>query len=81
MANPNVKKQIDKIDDELQVLLKHVNQYSGISEKDAFYIDTRCSNIAQSAARIGAIARQARGDKTSKKLVRSVRKALGYTTT
>lgn len=79
MPNPNVRKRLDNISDELQILLEHVIQHSGVSEKDALAIDNRCCDIAEMAARIGAEARARQGNRSSKTLVRDVRKALGYT--
>ena len=80
MANPNIRKRLDNIADELDMLVQHVVQHSGVSAKDALAIDNRCSDIAEQAARIAAEAREAQGNTSGKTLVRDVRRALGYTT-
>ena len=80
MANPNVRIHLDNIAEELGMLLQHVIQHSGVSEKDAMAVDKRCDDIAEMAARIGAVARERQGNRSSKTLVRNVRRALGYTT-
>lgn len=79
MPNLNVKKRLEAISNELAAVLQHVTQHSGVSEKDALFVDSRCSEIAEMAARVGVVAREAQGDRSSKKLVTNVRKALGYT--
>ena len=79
MANPNIRKHLDNIADELDMLVKHVVQHSGVSTKDALAIDNRCSDIAEQAARIAAEARHTQGNTSGKTLVRDVRRALGYT--
>jgi hypothetical protein len=80
MANPNIRKRLDNISDELDMLVEHVLQHSGVSAKDALAIDNRCSDIAEQAARIGAEARLRQGNTSGETLVRDVRRALGYTT-
>jgi hypothetical protein len=79
MANPNVRKRLDNISDELDMLVKHVVQHSGVSEKDALAIDNRCADIVEQAARIGAEARLRQNNRSGETLVRDVRRALGYT--
>lgn len=79
MPNPNVRKRLDNICTELDMLAEHVALHSGISERDALAIDNRCSDIAELAAKIGAEARARQGNRSGKTLVRDVRKALGYT--
>ena len=79
MANPNLRKRLDNIADELEMLVLHVAQHSGVSAKDALAVDNRCSDIAQLVAQIATEARHVQGNTTGKTLVRDVRKALGYT--
>jgi hypothetical protein len=79
MSNPNVRKRLDNISDELDQLAQHVLHHSGVSAKDALAIDNRCSDIAEQAARIAAEARAAQGNRSGETLVRDVRRALGYT--
>jgi len=79
MANPNIRKRLDNIADDLDMLVQHVVQHSGVSTKDALAIDNRCSDIVEQAARIAAEARAAQGNTSGETLVRNVRRALGYT--
>jgi hypothetical protein len=78
MSNLNVKKQLENISVNLAAVLKQVVQHSGVSEENALFVDSRCSEIAEMAARIGTVAREAQGNRSSKTLVTKVRKALGY---
>jgi hypothetical protein len=78
MSNPNILKHLNNISDELDMLVEHVVQHSGISAKDALAIDNRCTDIAEQAARIASEARQAQGNTNGKNLVRDIRRALGY---
>lgn len=52
MANPNVRKKIEKIVAELQALEKHVNMYGGIPEKDARAVLFRLEDLENAAAGI-----------------------------
>lgn len=79
MTNPRLKQQLERISNDLGHLLKHVVQYSGIAEGDAVFVDNLASEIAETAARIGAEARRELGDRTTGRLVKNVRKSLGYT--
>jgi len=78
MANPNVKKQLERIGNELQALNHHVRLYGGISKADAMKIDTEATNLAETAASIAEQARAAYGS-SERGLVTKVRKALGFT--
>jgi hypothetical protein len=79
MPNLNVLKRLDNICDELTMLTEHVIQHSGIAFKDALAVDNRCSDIAQMAAQIAAVARERQGNHSGATLLRDVRRALGYT--
>ena len=79
MANTNVRKRLDNICSELDMLAEHVKLHSGVSAKDAVAIDNRCADIAEAAAHIGAEARLRQGNTSGETLVRDVRRALGYT--
>jgi hypothetical protein len=79
MPNIRVKARLESLADELQTVLQHVVQHSGVSPKEAVAIDNRCCEIAESAARIAAVAREASGNRTAETVVRNVRRSLGYT--
>lgn len=59
MANPNVKKRLENISDELEFLEEHVIQYGGIAEKDARFILNVVDDIIASAETIKRVARRA----------------------
>lgn len=87
MSNPNVRKQLDKIAGELDNLGRHVVQYSGISAKDAHYVQNACSQIVQMAGRLieeAELVERAGGGGVSpgrgkRGVVKKLRKALGFT--
>lgn len=79
MPNIRIKSRLETLADELQTVLQHVIQHSGVSPKDAMAVDNRCCEIAEMAARIAAVARETQGNRTADTVVRDVRRALGYT--
>lgn len=79
MANVNVRKRLERISRDLEVVGKQVTMYSGISVKDARYIDTLATGIAEQAAMVAEKARLTQGDLSARMLVLNVRKALGFT--
>ena len=79
MANLRVKQALERLSNELASVVKQVEQYSGAGDShEAIYIDNLATDIAESAARIGAAARMSIGDRSGKTLVKSVRKSLGF---
>lgn len=78
MANINVKKRLEAISNDLDAVLKHVSQYSGVDANEALFIDNLATSIAESASMLAAAARSVRGDKSAGKLTKGVRKALGF---
>jgi hypothetical protein len=78
MANINVKKRLERISDDIDQVLKHIAQYSGVDRKEAPFIDNLATGIAQQASRIAAAARATEGDRTAPNLPKKVRKALGF---
>lgn len=58
MANPNVRKRLEVISDELEALEEHVVAYSGVSEKDARFIWNVAEDIIASAETIKRMARR-----------------------
>ncbi len=79
MPNINVRKKIEKLSDEMDQLLQHVAQYSGISEKDAMFVDNTATALCEGAARLAAEARAVQGDRSADRLEKDVRRALGFT--
>jgi hypothetical protein len=80
MPNINVRKAIERISDELERVGNHIVQHSGIAPKDAMFIDNVATGIAETAAQIAGIARQAQGStETPQELTRKTRRALGFT--
>jgi hypothetical protein len=79
MANINVKQRLERLSRDMDALVKHVVQYSGVDKKDAFLIDNMATDLAAQAARLAGEARAAAGDRSAMKLVKQVRKALGFT--
>ena len=79
MANMNVRARLEKISNELNEVKKHIAMYSGIDKKDALFIDNVTTDIAKEAASIAMTARDVQGDKSAKKTMVKVRKALGFT--
>jgi len=79
MANMNVRKRVESIATDLNAVIKHVVQHSGIDSKDAMFVDNIATEIAAQAARLASEARARQGDRSAHKLVEKVRKALGFT--
>jgi hypothetical protein len=57
MANPNFRKRLENISDELLTLEEHAVQYSGIAEKDARFIHSVADDIIASAQTLKRLAR------------------------
>jgi hypothetical protein len=81
MANIRIRPATARISDELNKVVQHAVQYSGVDVKDAPIIENDMMDVIQQAARLAGMARVARGYPKSEeeKLVRKIRKALGYT--
>jgi len=79
MANINIKKALERISKDLEKTAHHAHLYSGVSAKDAEYIDNMATAIAVQATHLSAMARESQGDRSAKSLVTKVRKALGFT--
>ena len=79
MANVNVPAALARASADLEKALKQISMYSGVSAAQAMLIDNEATSIAVMAARIAAEARATRGDRSASRLVRAVRKALGFT--
>jgi hypothetical protein len=81
MTNPNVRKRLAKLRDELQYLSAHVAHYEDIDEEHAREIDNTTTDIVEIGARIAARAREREGlpARSARSLVNQVRKALGFT--
>lgn len=56
MANINVKKRLDNIEDELEKVKKHVHMYSGIPREHAAHIGRVTARIAQIAVALENLA-------------------------
>lgn len=50
MANIKIKARLDKMSAELEKVRKHVEAYSGISDKDATAVRWRCADIIRDAS-------------------------------
>jgi hypothetical protein len=80
MANINVKQRLERLTTELDQVVKHVLQYSGVDKKDAFLIDSMATSLVTQGARLAEEARKAQGVRTTgHSLEKKVRKALGFT--
>jgi|WetSurMetagenome_2_1015567.scaffolds.fasta_scaffold345366_2 hypothetical protein len=79
MPNLNVKLRLEKLNNDATILVKHIVQYSGISSKDAGYIDRLAGDLCQIAAQLSAIARAEMGNPSAEDVERDVRRALGFT--
>jgi hypothetical protein len=79
MANVNVDAALDRAYKDLLKALQQIKMYSGINKKKALMTDNTASQIAQLAVAICVEAREVMGDKSAGRLLRDVRKALGYT--
>jgi len=79
MSNMNVRRRVEKLSDDLDSVIKHVLQYSGIDKKDAMFIDNLATEMSAQAARLAGLSRVVQGDKSGASLEKRVRKALGYT--
>lgn len=77
MPNLNVRARLDKIQREIDQVVKHVVQYSGVDAKDAVMIDNTAAGIAEQAARICELARSQMGEPNPNTIAK-VRKALGF---
>ena len=78
MANINVRKQLEKISDDLDRVAHHVALYGGIDERDARGIDTVATSISEVGAMLASAARSQMGNRSADSLTMKVRKALGY---
>lgn len=79
MANIRIKEALERISTDLDRVAHHAAVYSGVSKEHAMAVDTLATSIAQTAASISAIARATQGDRSADKLVKNVRKSLGFT--
>jgi len=79
MANMNVRKRLEKIEREMREIILYVEQYHGVPKEEAHQVDNEASVICQQAARLASTARKSMGISDASKLVKQVRKALGYT--
>jgi hypothetical protein len=79
VANIRVKQGLEKLSNELDKLAKQINQYSGIDEKEAMFVDNVATQMTVQLAAIAGLARTVMGNKSGGKLVEKVRKALGFT--
>jgi prophage DNA circulation protein len=79
MANMNVRKRLEAISNDLDAVLKHVSQYSGVDAKEALFIDNVATGIAEAASILAAEARRVSGNRSAASLRKNVRKALGFT--
>ncbi len=79
MPNINAKVRLERIAAEMEKITQHVVLHSGVDAKSADFIEWRCQEIIQSAARIAQEARKAQGNQSYKTLVTKIRKALGFT--
>lgn len=79
MPNINVRKKLENVSNQLDQIIEHVIQYSGIPSKDAQFIDNVSTQICEASARLAALARDAQGDRSATRLVTDVRRTLGFT--
>ena len=79
MPNINVRLRLEDIANNLDKVVEHIVQYSGIQARDALAIENLSARIAERATRIFAASQEAQGHPSPDRIVRGVRKALGYT--
>ena len=79
MANLNVKKRLESISNDLLKVAEHVTNHSGIDRAQAMLIENMATDIVLQAVCIIAHARTAYGVKNAQKVIKAVRKALGFT--
>jgi hypothetical protein len=81
MANVRIKAAIERISNDIDKTVKAAVMYSGVEKKDAISVGNTASEIIQQAARLLGLARIAEGYQPGEdeKLVKKIRKALGYT--
>ena len=81
MAHMNVLKRLERISRELSKVAQHMELYSGVDSLEALAVDTQATQICEQASMLAGDAREVLSHGTQKKvrLVRSVRKALGFT--
>jgi hypothetical protein len=78
VANLNVEKRLTRIERDLAVVTQHAANHRGLDKEQAWRIENMACSIAQDAARLGALARIVRGDRSGPGLLKRVRKALGF---
>jgi hypothetical protein len=81
MANIRIRPAVERISNDLDKTVKAAVMYSGVEKKDAENVNNTCMEIAQQAARLAGLARLAIGYPAGEeqKIVKKIRKALGYT--
>jgi len=79
MPNINVRKKIESIGKELSKLTEHIANYSGIAPEIARFVDDEMTSISVLAAQVAAMAREVQGDRSAGKVVKDVRRGLGFT--
>jgi len=77
--NIRILPALHKIGVLLELVRVQALHYSGVSKKDAVLVDNDATKICEMAAEIAAAARLAQGDRSASRLVKDVRRALGYT--
>jgi hypothetical protein len=77
MANIRYKARLERLRAELAHIAHNFRLYG--TERLADAVDHEATYIAEEAAKLAADARALRGDSTARRLVRAVRKALGFT--
>jgi hypothetical protein len=79
MANIRVKQALDRIGRDMRRVREFIQYHHGVPREDALLTDNEATAIAVEAAAISAMARHAMGNRSAGKVVKRVRKALGYT--
>jgi len=79
MANVSVRKQLEKISNDLARVVEHIAQYSGVEQHEARVVDNLGTEISELGAMVATAARDAMGNRSAGSLTTKVRKALGYT--
>lgn len=81
MANIRIKAGVERISNDVDKVVKHALLYSGVSKSEAMFVDNTTASAIEQLARLNGMARIAQGfpPGTDEKLVKAIRKALGFT--
>jgi hypothetical protein len=78
MAKLTIRKRLEKLSEELASMGVYIRDHESDLQEDASQIDNLATGISQQGAALAAVARKVQGHRGTERLVKQVRKALGF---